>query len=300
MDEEEGMSIGVLLLSHGTVERLDDLPAFLTKIRRGHAPPPELVSEVRSRYEAIGGRSPLADICRSLASKLEAQLKVPVRAGMRLWHPDTEEAMRDLVNAGARDVIVLPLAPFSLHVYMDPARLAAEKLGATVRLVEAWHLHPALIRAYAARVRRARTPDSVIVFTAHSLPSSLIASGDPYESLFRATVSAIALEMGDVAHRIAFQSQGLSSGPGGRPVAWLGPDLRTTLSAIAAEGAKRVLVAPIGFLSDHVEILYDIDIEAKRWAEEDGLSLSRTSSLNDDEDFCLVLKSIVESEMTRS
>jgi ferrochelatase len=242
------MKTAILLIAHGTVERLDDLPAFLANIRRGHPAPPELALEVRRRYEAIGGRSPLLDICREVARKLEAKMGVPTRLAMRLWEPYPKEVLRALAADGASRV-----------------------------------------RAYADAIRDALTdvPEgergaTSVLMTAHSLPLAVVRAGDPYEKEVRAAAEAVARvqHLAAVRHSVAFQSQGMGTGPGGRPMEWLGPTLDEAIASAAARGETRMVVSPIGFLADHVEILYDLDIEANAAAKAKGIALTRTRSLN--------------------
>lgn len=284
----------VLLPAHGTVEQLDDLPEFLTNIRRGHAPPPELLAEVRRRYEAIGGRSPLNAINRRLALRVEERLGVPVRTVNRLFHPYAKEALGPLAERGVKRLFVVPLAQHSAPIYGQSVAQAVREAGLDIEVVAApnWGQTTALTEAFAASVAasiatidEADRAHTTLLLTAHSLPVSIIEAGDPYERELRASAEAVAtsvrrrVSVGD--HRVCFQSQGMSTGPGGRPMAWLGPDLRTTFEAIRADGRTHVVVAPIGFLADHVEILYDLDIEAKQWASELGLDLRRSASLDD-------------------
>jgi len=287
------MSDAVLLAAHGTVERLDDLPAFVTNIRRGHAPPRELVDELRRRYEAIGGASPLLAISRDVAAKVEARLGVPARLAMRLWHPYPREVLAELVERGVTRVVVVPLAQHSAHVYAENVREAADGMPLTVVASQNWGRTPALTRAFAEEVAeavRAVPRDAwartTIVMTAHSLPLFVIRGGDPYEREVRGSADDVAAAaramLGDAMPRaeVAFQSQGMTTGPGGKPIEWLGPDLKSVIDAAADRGDSHVIIAPIGFLADHVEILYDVDIEAAGWAKARGLVLSRTASLN--------------------
>ena len=285
----------VLLIAHGTVEELDDLPAFLKNIRRGHAAPPELLAEVRRRYEAIGGRSPLNAINRDLAKCLENKLGVPVRTANRLFAPYPDAVLADLASAGAKRVVVVPLAQHSAGIYGDAVKEAARKAGLDLQIDAAanWGRIPELTEAFARAVVAGldQVPDgerdrTTVLFTAHSLPLSIIEAGDPYEDELRASAADVVERLRELApgrfvdHDVAFQSQGMSNGPGGRPMAWLGPDLRARLEILAARGRKEVVIAPIGFLADHVEILYDLDIEARSWADELGITLRRAPSLN--------------------
>jgi protoporphyrin/coproporphyrin ferrochelatase len=278
----------VVLTAHGTVDDLDDLPAFLTAIRRGHAPPAALVAEVRRRYEAIGGRSPLTAICHEVAEKLEARLGLPVRLAMRLWTPYPKEVLATLIDEGIERVVTIPLAQHSAHVYGEAVEAAARELAdegrraVVVKSAKNWGLEPALTRAFAAAIRQAQgdkpselLDHTALVMTAHSLPLAAIRAGDPYETEVKASMNAIAAELSSSpSPSLAFQSQGMGGGE------WLGPDLEAQLESVKGLGKKHVLIAPIGFLADHVEILYDLDIEAMALAKERGLTLSRTRSLN--------------------
>jgi len=286
-----------ILFSHGTVEDLDDLRAFVTNIRRGHPPPDEVVGELLRRYRAIGGRSPLGDITRALAKRVEAKLGLPTRMAMRMWHPYPEEVLAKLVDEGIERVVVVPLAQHSASAYAESAARAAERVGAEkgrvieVRCAKNWGASPRLTAAFSAAIEEAleKLPVDVhtrttVVMTAHSVPVSVLQAGDPYEREVRKSADAIAATFRasrdgagggkPAAYVVAFQSQGMGGGE------WLGPDLPTTLDAIAARGHGHALFAPIGFLSDHVEVLYDLDIEAAELARARGLTTSRAASLN--------------------
>ncbi len=305
----------VLLIAHGTVEELDDLPEFLKNIRRGHAAPPELLAEVRRRYEAIGGRSPLNAINRDMAKALENRLGVPVRTANRLFHPYPTSVLTDLASEGITRVVVVPLAQHSASVYGDAVKEAAAAAGLPLEIDAAtnWGRVPELTDAFARAIVTALddVPDgerdrTSLLLTAHSLPLSIIEAGDPYEDEVRASAEAVTARVRELApgrfvdHGVAFQSQGMSTGAGGRPMAWLGPDLRGRLEALAARGRKEVVIAPIGFLADHVEILYDLDIEARSWADELGITLRRAPSLNASDGLVDVLASVARSVARRS
>jgi ferrochelatase len=278
----------VLLVGHGTLEDLDDLPAFLSNIRRGRPTPPELVAEVRRRYQAIGGKSPLLEISRMQAAALAEKLGRKVHLAMRLWHPYASDVVRELVAKGVRELSVVALAPYSAGIYAgDVARFLSEQraTGVAVPLLRGapnWGLAPSLVRGFVealtaslARLPPERRAAAHVLFTAHSLPVAVLRQGDPYETEVLATARAVASEAGLAnPHRVAFQSQGMTQDP------WLGPDLRSSFAAIAAAGARDLVVCPIGFLTDHIEILYDLDIEAAALARELGLSFTRTESLN--------------------
>jgi ferrochelatase len=271
----------IVLVAHGTVERLEELPAFLANIRRGHPAPEEVVREVRRRYEAIGGRSPLNDLTRSLANKLEAALGVKTRMANRLWDPYPKEVLARLAAEGVRRVCVVPLAQHSAAVYGAAVREAAAPLGLEVVCAPNWGRSEALVDAFATAAREALADlpreATRLVLTAHSLPLAVIKAGDAYADEVRASADLVLERLGPSApeHALCYQSQGMGGGE------WLGPDLFATLDAIARGGARHVVVAPIGFLTDHVEILYDLDIEARAKAAERGLELRRARSLND-------------------
>lgn len=267
------MPRAVLLSHHGTIESLDDLPAFLANIRRGRPAPPELLAEVRHRYERIGG-SPLMRDARALAASLELRLGVPVRVAGRLWHPYPKAVLEELVAAGATEVLSLPLAPQSVDVYNASVREAAAGLPLEVAFAPAWGLEPALLEAFAETVdeglARLAAPEGekvAVVLSAHSLPVRVIASGDRYEADFREMAAAVAapLRARGLDVRVAFQSQGASA------EAWLGPDLPATFAALHEGGVPNALVAPIGFMGEHIETLFDLDIDAVKLAETAGL-----------------------------
>jgi protoporphyrin/coproporphyrin ferrochelatase len=268
------VSTAILLSCHGTVSDLDDVPAFLSNIRRGHPAPEELETEVRRRLEHIGG-SPLMQITRDQASALGERLGLRAAVAARLWHPYPREVLAELVDSGVDRVISLPLAPQSVHVYHAAVREAA---AAHPRLrvdeVEPYGLEPRLIDAFEETVDEALAtlPEgaragAAIVLSAHSLPLRVLSAGDPYEAQFREMAARLGERLARRGHpwRVAFQSQGATADP------WLGPDLRETFAAVVAEGRRSVVVAPIGFLADHVETLYDLDVEATQVARAEGV-----------------------------
>jgi ferrochelatase len=300
----------ILLISHGSVDELDDLPELLSNIRRGHPAPPELLAEVRRRYEAVGGRSPLNAINRRVAERLAERLGVPVRTSNRLFHPYPKDVLPEMVAAGARRIVVVPLAQHSAPIYGESVKDAAAAAGLDVEILTApnWGRIPELTEAFARSIvsALAEVPDgerdrTSLLLTAHSLPVSVIEAGDPYERELRASADAVAQRVRElapgrfVAHSVAFQSQGMSTGPGGRPIAWLVPGLRSQLEELAARGRREVVIAPIGFLADHVEILYDLDIEARGWADELGITLRRAPSLNASEGLVDALAAVARS-----
>jgi ferrochelatase len=302
------MKQAALLVAHGTVDDLDELPAFAARIRRGHPAPPELLAELRRRYEAIGGRSPLNAINERLAARVEEAIGVPARVANRLARPFVKEVLAGLAGEGVARVVVLPLAQYSAHVYAEAVTEAATELGARIEIATApsWGDDPGLLDAYADVIAESLAPiedrsRTTVVLSAHSLPLAAIRGGDPYEREFRAAAAEVVArlsardagtEQTPGRHVVAFQSQGMSSGPGGRPVEWLGPDLLATIEDCRLRGDADVVFAPIGFLADHVEILYDLDIEARAWVEERGMAYHRARSLNDSEPLVRVLSAL--------
>lgn len=278
----EAIKTGVLVVAHGTVEDLDELPAFLLQIRRGRPPGAALVEELRHRYQAIGG-SPLLATTRRQAEALSRLLELPVLVGMRFGAPTIETALRSAAAQGLRRLVVLPLAPFSVHVYVGAVRAAAEALAPELgeRLpalaeVPPWHLEPALVEAHTDVIRPVLAKaggGAALVLTAHSLPTVVIRGGDPYADQVTAMAAAVAGELG-VPHRLAYQSQGADGGD------WLGPDLDATLVRLKETGVSQLVVAPVGFLSDHVETLYDLDMEARARAKQLELGWLRVPALN--------------------
>jgi protoporphyrin/coproporphyrin ferrochelatase len=265
---------GVLLVAHGTVEDLDDLGAFVAKIRHGRPPPPGLVEELRRRYEAIGG-SPLLRITHQQAQALAKRLEVPVLSAMRLWEPGVQRALAGAEALGLTRLVVIALAPFSQHVYWDAARKAADAAQSRVQLVrsDAWGEEPDFVAAQAELIRQHAPEGAALVVSAHSLPKSVIDRGDPYARQVESSAAAISTVLGREL-RLCYQSQGADGGD------WLGPGVEETLTALAAEGQKVVAWAPVGFIADHVETLYDLDIEARSVAERLGLTLVRVPALN--------------------
>ncbi len=283
------MKRAVLTIAYGTVDDVDDLPAFLTAIRRGYAPPSELVAEVRRRYLAIGGRSPLNDICLEVTRRIGDRLGLRAVFAGRVWGPTPDQVLAELARDEIREVVVLPLAPYSSPGYVGAVRIAASARTRTGQAPmdvvgpDNWGQEPKLTEAFAASLRRAiaALPQPTrmhtrVLMSAHSLPLATARSGDPYERDVRASAEAVARAVGPsmLPHEVVFQSQGLSGGE------WLGPGVRVTLDRLADEGVKQVLFAPIGFIADHAEVLYDLDIEARGWVEARGMGYARAESLN--------------------
>jgi protoporphyrin/coproporphyrin ferrochelatase len=287
----------VLLMAHGTPDSLDDMPEYLAHVRGGRLPSPELIAEMRHNYAAIGGRSPLTDRTRDQAVALATALagQVGVYVGMRNWMPFIADALRLAAEDGMTEVVALPLAPQYSALSVGKYRQAVERAqppGLTVRFVDSWHAHPDLLEAFAEKVRAAAPQEGeAVIFTAHSLPERVIAEGDPYADQVAATAKGVADRAGVARYELAWQSAGRTEEP------WLRPSLEERLDELAQRGADQVLVVPVGFVSDHTEILYDIDVQAQAHARERGLSLRRTDSLNDAPTFIRALADIVRAQL---
>jgi ferrochelatase len=284
---------GVLLMAHGTPSSLDEMPEYLRLVRGGRPASDELVAEMRHNYEAIGGRSPLTDITRAQAAALQARLgrDVPVAFGMRNWTPFIKDALAELARAGVTRVIGIPLAPqfstLSVQKYIDAAT-AALPAGTTFEAVESFHAHPLLVDAFAERVRAAAPKsDELVVFTAHSLPKRVIDAGDRYADEVAATAQGVAARTGLTKYERAYQSAGRTPEP------WIGPDLSELIDEQSGKGVRKFLIVPIGFVCDHTEILFDIDVQAARTAREFSTSLRRTESLNTSPTFIAMLEQLV-------
>lgn len=285
----------VLLMAHGTPESVGQMADYLRLVRGGREPSAELIEEMTHNWEAIGGRSPLTDITMRQGEALRAQLAsngidAPVVVGMRNWHPFIADAMRDIERTGAQRIVGIPMAPqfstLSVQKYMDAA-LAALPPGTEFTCVQSFHDHPLLIDAFAERLRAAHpAADEEIVFTAHSLPERVAAAGDPYPAEVAATAKAVADRCGIASYYTAYQSAGRTPEP------WLGPDLSALVADRAAAGARRVLVVPVGFVCDHTEILFDVDVQAAAAAREAGIALRRTQSLNTSPTFIRALAAL--------
>jgi ferrochelatase len=286
---------GVLLMAHGTPAALDEMPAYLTLVRGGRPPSDELVHEMRENYGAIGGRSPLTDITEAQAEALRARLgpQVPVAVGMRNWRPFIKEALASLAAAGVTRVIGIPMAPqfstLSVQKYIDAAN-AALPPGVQFEAVESFHTHPLLVDAFAERVRAAQPmPDELVVFTAHSLPVRVIEAGDRYADEVAETARAVAERAGIAQYDRAFQSAGRTPEP------WIGPELSQLIDDRSVN-VRKFLVVPIGFVCDHTEILFDIDVQAAQTAREFSTSLRRTESLNTSPLFIAMLEDLVHAK----
>jgi ferrochelatase len=302
--------IGVVVMAHGTPHTLDDLPAFYTEIRRGSPPPAELLADLERRYQAIGGTSPLNErtaaqvdgVRRALEARAPGRFRVA--GGAKFAAPRIADAVGDLGRAGVGRLIGLVLTPqYSTASVGDYARRARDAAGALspaeggpldVEMIDHWHVAPGFVALVAARVRDAlgslpaeARHRAEVVFTAHSVPARLVDAGDPYPTQVAESATAIAQAAGLDRWSVAWQSAGRTA------EVWLGPDVRDVIASLPGAGASAAVVCPVGFVSDHLEVLYDIDIEARAAAGDAGIPLARTASLNDDPEFCAVLARVV-------
>jgi ferrochelatase len=282
-------------MAHGTPASLEEMPEYLTIVRGGRRPSADLIEEMRHNYAAIGGRSPLTDLTLAQADALREVLgpDIPVAVGMRNWKPYIREALTQLAYAGVTHAIGIPLAPqfstLSVTKYYDAAA-AALPAGMHLVTIPSFYCHPLLIQAFAERVRQAApAPEEEVVFTAHSLPSRTIRTGDRYATEVARTARAIASLTCLRRYRRAYQSAGRTPEP------WIGLDLGELLRHRGARGTRRVLAVPIGFVCDHTEILFDIDVQAQAAARESGIVLRRTESLNTSPTFIAMLADIVRT-----
>jgi protoporphyrin/coproporphyrin ferrochelatase len=284
---------GVLLMTYGSPDSLEreDVRAYLARVRGGREPDPELVDEFTRRYRLIGG-SPLIGITRDQAAALSAELGWPVEIGMRFSEPSIETGLRSLVAAGVSSVIAIVLSPqhsaLLMGGYERAIEAARERIGPgapRVRIAGAWHDEPAFVGALAERVVEARAampPDeraaSHILMTAHSLPRRVADQEPGYLDQLRRTATAVATAAGltDADWTFCWQSAGHEPGE------WMSPDFADLMPEIAARGGRSVLVVPVQFLADHLEILYDVEVGAREQAEEHGLAFRRIASLNAD------------------
>ncbi len=285
------MKKGLLLVAHGAPERVEDVPAYLSFVRGGRPGSAKALAEVMSRYQAIGGSSPLLQWTRAQAEALGPALGVPVFFGMRNWHPFIRETMDCIKACGVERLAAIAVAPqfsdASVGLYIRRTQEAARDAGlaAEIEWAKSYHAQPRLIEAFAERLGEVWKGRKVL-FTAHSLPEKALAGGDPYDRECRATAAAVAARVGVADWDFAYQSQGFTDDK------WLGPTVESRLDRYAAEGIREVALDPIGFVCDHVEILYDIDIHFRRYAAERGISLVRPESLNGSATFTAALAEV--------
>lgn len=273
-------------MAYGGPNNLDEVEPYLLDVRGYRPTAPEIIHEIRERYKLIGGRSPILEQTQAQADALQAALadnRFKTCVGMRHWHPYLTETLTQMQAAGIERAIGLVMAPhysrMSIGAYYKKIEEAQSPIN--VARIERWHLLPGYLDALADRVRAAlqKIPADVraavpIIFSAHSLPERILGWNDPYPDELRATVAGVIDRLGSHPHEFAYQSAAISNEP------WLGPDVGAVLDRLAKDGQKHVLVAPIGFVVEHVEILYDIDVVYQQQARSLGLHLARIEMLN--------------------
>jgi ferrochelatase len=292
----------VLLLAHGTADSVDDIPEFMRHVTGGRPIPVQVIEEVRHRYSLIG-HSPMNEITARQGELLARELGIPVYVGMRNWKPFIPDVVKSIASDGIEHVIAICMAPQNSRTSVGLYRKAVEGEAGppfALHFVESWHDHPRLVDAFAEKLRfgwstaceelNVRVP---IIFTAHSVPERTITEGDPYEKQTKETAALVAKAASLTPENwsFAFQSQGMSGG------AWIGPTVEETITGLKAKGHQGVFIQPIGFLCDHVEVLYDIDIGFREFAQKQGMQLWRAESLNESTTLIGALADIVRSRI---
>ncbi|HRQ22330.1 MAG TPA: ferrochelatase [Anaerolineales bacterium] len=280
--------IGLLVMAYGGPDKLEDVEPYLLDVRGYRPTSQEIIHEVRERYRELGGRSPILEQTQAQADALESALnsngnEFKAYVGMRHWHPFIKDALANMQAEGIEKAVGVVMAPhysrMSIGAYYQ--RLEEANSPITLARIENWHLETGYINALAERVRAAlkRFPKEIradvpVIFTAHSLPEKILEWNDPYPAQLRETVSAVMEKLGSQPHEFAYQSAAISTIP------WLGPDAGEVIERLVAEGKKNILLCPIGFVCEHVEILYDIDIVYQNLAKSLGIHLERIEMLN--------------------
>lgn len=298
-----GKSTAILLMAYGTPTNENDIEAYLTDIKRGRKPTTGEIDDLKRRYQKIGGHSPLQEITAAQASKLESTLnsqgiKISVHFGMRHWHPYIIEAAQSILRPEIGKVIGLVLAPhyskMSVGAYNTILKDSLANSQIEVDFIDSWSDNPTYHHAVSEKISLAlsnfpKDGDAQVLFTAHSLPEKIIADGDPYEYQLLASCKAVASLSKLEKWSFAYQSASHTKDK------WLGPDILEALETVPK--SSNVLVVPIGFVSDHLEILYDIDVEAQDFAKAHGINLQRTESLNTSPSFIAALADVVRDRI---
>jgi len=299
----------VLLMAYGSPNSLDEVGEYLRQVRGSRLPTPEEVERLRDRYRQVGGQTPLLRITLAQAKALEEKFQSDridsrVYVGMKHWHPFIEDVVEKIESDGAQGIIGFALAPhyskLSIGGYADAVRRGLARTGRPVpfTMVESWHDQQFLISALSRRVsdglEKFNEPSkAVVLFTAHSLPKKFVGDDDPYWSQLQATSQLVASKSGIKSWDFAFQSAG-------HPIdSWMGPSIKEKITELSGKGFRELLVCPVGFVSDHLEILYDLDIEAKGYAVSLGTRQERTASLNDDPEFINAIASRLRPLLSR-
>ncbi|NDI36696.1 ferrochelatase [Chengkuizengella sediminis] len=305
--------IGVLVMSYGTPESMDQIEAYYTHIRRGRPPEPEQLEDLISRYEAIvGGFFPLrkntdrqVEEIEKTLNKQQSEYEFVCYQGLKHAHPFIEDGIAKMVEDGITKAVGVVLAPhystMSVGSYIKRAEEKADELGLSINFVKSYHMYPKLIEVLSERVKAALQKfegldknEIKVLFSAHSLPEKILEINDPYPEQLIETSKKIAEKTGITNWDFAWQSAGQTAMP------WLGPDILDVLNHIQSEeNVQDVLICPIGFVSDHLEILYDIDIECQQVARKLGMHLERTESLNTDPRYMETVAEVVIAKLDK-
>jgi ferrochelatase len=299
---------GVLVMAYGGPDSLDDVEPYIMDVR-GHRPTaPEVIHEMRERYALIGGRSPILELTRAQASAIEAHLQdggTPCNAyvGMRHWHPFIRDTLRDMREAGVQRAVGVVMAPHESRMSVGAyyGSVSEADSGIEVRGIRSWHLMPEYIGTIVELIDEGleRFPEAErhgveLILTAHSLPSRIVEQGDPYPVQMAETFGAVSRRLPGLRTHFAYQSAAMTREP------WLGPDVGELLEDLARQGRERFLIAPVGFTCEHVEILYDIDVELKSLADRLGVRLERIEMMNDHPRMTGGLARLVREEIDRA
>jgi ferrochelatase len=297
-------------MAYGAANSLDEIAPYLADIRAGRPPNPELIEEVKRRYRMMGGKSPLLEITKRQARGVEDALNrdggdFTVYIGMRHWHPYIKDTVAVMAKEGIREIVAMCLTPYyskmSVGAYYKQLDQAVADSGGAfeIRRVESWNDHPLLIEAIAEKVQKAldRFPKEIapkvpILFSAHSLPERILRENDPYPQELAETVGLVMKRIGANPHRFAYQSQGRTPEP------WLGPEAGAMINELYDQGHRHVLMAPIGFISDHMETLYDVDVMYREQCEAKKMRLERAESLNDTPKFIQAIASTLRNQLS--
>ena len=295
------MKTALLVMAYGTASGPDDVERYYTDIRGGRTPAPELIQELKERYAAIGNTFPLDRITRGQATALENELGFKAYIGYKHSRPFVGDTVMHMAADGIKDAVGIVMAPhysgMSIGSYIERARKQQPK-SMRLSFVESWHVALAFVDVLAERVQDARSmldqdarANDLVIFSAHSLPERILAEGDPYPEQLRETAEAVAAKAGLERFTTGWQSAGQTPEP------WLGPPLEEVVAKAAADGYTGVVVCPCGFTADHLEVLYDVDIQAKGAAESAGIPLVRTRSMNAEPDFIAAVAAVVRDHM---
>ncbi len=304
--------IAVLLMAYGAANSVDEVESYLADIRSGRPTNPKLVEEVKHRYRLMGGKSPLLEITRQQAQALEAQLnrnekRFKVYIGMRHWHPYIKDTVDRIAKEGFRQIIALCMTPYyskmstgAYYKKLDEA-VASTGIDFEIRRIESWNNHPLFIEAIAQKIQKALDlfPDDVrsqvpLLFTAHSLPERILAEKDPYPDELHETVVLVMEKMGANPWRFAYQSRGQTPEP------WLGPEAADMIRELSEQEHRNLVMAPVGFISDHMETLYDVDVMYRQQCDARGIHFERVESLNATPLFIEAMASVIQDRLSSS